>query len=156
MRVDSSGRLAMFAAIGRASSYQLGRLIIDAAVCGRSQEKPAAAGMDTLFSYRSTSLAVAPSGLLDLPRRIMRNVHRGIAARPSQRRHCIAGKWLTPSDPCIFAGAARDDMGAATHAWLRLVDVAGIEGREDLVSVGVGQDTGSIDVLLGARVDAQR
>src|SRR5262245_24703312 len=54
----------------------------------------------------------------------MRNVHRGIAARPSQRRHCIAGKWLTPGDPCIFAGAAGDDMGAATYAWLRLVDVA--------------------------------
>src|SRR5262249_10868060 len=98
----------------------------------------------------------APSGLLDLPRCIMRNVHRVIAARPSQRRHCITSKWLVPSDPCIFAGATRDDMAAATHVWLRLVDVAGIEGRENLVSVSVGQNTGSIDVLLGTRVDAQR
>jgi|SRR6516162_2174267 len=47
---------------------------------------------------------------LYLPRRVMRDVHRGIAARACQRRHRYTGKWLTPSDPLILAGAASDDM----------------------------------------------
>src|SRR6516162_8024120 len=92
---------------------------------------------------------VAPIRLLDLPTRIMRDVHRGIAARPSQCRHCIACKWLTASDPSILAGAACDDVGAALHVWLRLVNVAGVEGRENLISVSIGQHTSSIYVFLG-------
>ena len=77
--------------------------------------------------------------LLDLPRRIMRDVHRGIATRPSQCRHCIASKWLAPCDPRIFPSATGDDVSAAIQGWLRLVDVAGIEGRENLVAVVVRQ-----------------
>ena len=102
--------------------------------------------MDTLFSYRSTSLAVAPSGLLDLPRRIMRNVCRGIAARPSQRRHCIAGKWLTPSDPCIFAGAARDDIAigrASSYQLGRLIIDAAGEHRQSAGAVHAHSMTSS-------------
>jgi len=110
----------------------------------------AAAGHAVVFrTLRSCSLTSAPPGLLDLPRRIMGNVHRGIAACPGQCRHSIACKWLTPSDASIFASAAGDDVSAAIHGWLRLVNVAGIEGRENLVSVGIGQDAGSIDVFLG-------
>src|SRR6516164_11032290 len=91
-------------------------------------------------------------GLLsfDLPRRVVRNVHRRIASSTGQCRRCIASKRLTPSDPRILAGAASDDMGAAIHGRLRLVDVTGIESRENLVTVSVRQDAGAIDVFLGA------
>ena len=40
-------------------------------------------------------------------------------------------------------------MGAAAHRRLRLVDVAGIESRENLVAVGIRQDAGPIDIFLG-------
>src|SRR6516162_7053459 len=78
-------------------------------------------------------------GLLsfDHPRRVVRNVHRRIASSTGQGRHCIASKRLTPSDPRILAGAASDDMGAAIHGRLRVVAVAGIEGRKNLVTVGI-------------------
>jgi hypothetical protein len=106
--------------------------------------------LDGLAEEAVRLLATSASpGLLDLPRRIMGDVHRRVAARPSERRHSIACKWLTPSDASIFASAASDDVRAAIHSWLRLVNVAGIEGRENLVSVGIGQDAGSIDVFLG-------
>src|SRR5512132_1615636 len=94
--------------------------------------------------------AAAPLRLLDLPRRIMRDVHRGVATRPSQCRHSIACKWLAPGDPCILPGATGDDVSAAIQGWLRLVDVAGIEGRENLVAVGICQDARSINVFFGA------
>ena len=68
----------------------------------------------------------------------MRDVHRSIAAGASQRRHRYAGKWLTPSDPLILARAASDDMGATVHLRLRLVEVARIKGRENLITVAVG------------------
>src|SRR5687767_4014484 len=64
----------------------------------------------------------------------MRDVHREIAAGASWRRHAYAGKWLTPGDPLILPGTASDDMGATIHFRLRLIEVAGIEGREDLVT----------------------
>ena len=73
----------------------------------------------------------------DLPRRVVRNVHRRIASSTGQCRHCIASKRLTPSDPRVLACAASDYMGAAIHGRLQLVDVAGIEGRENLVTIGI-------------------
>jgi len=87
---------------------------------------------------------------LYLPRRVMRDVHRSIAARASQRRHCVASKWLAPSNSLVLAGAARDDVGATVHFWLRLVRVASIKGRENLVTIVVGQYAGSVDVFLVA------
>src|ERR1700719_3933433 len=33
--------------------------------------------------------------LFDLPRRVVRNIHRKIVAGAGQRRHRYAGKWLT-------------------------------------------------------------
>src|SRR5215831_6885629 len=91
----------------------------------------------------------------DLPRGVMRNVHRSIAAGASQRRHHYAGKWLTPSDPLILAGAASDDMGATVHLRLRLVGVASIKGRENLVTLAVGQHASAVNVFLVARRHAQ-
>src|SRR5262245_29968245 len=93
---------------------------------------------------------------LYLPRRVMRDVHRGIAAGACQRRHRYAGKWLTPSDPLILARAASDDVGAAAHLRLRLVEVARIKGRENLVTVAVGQHASAVNVFLVARRHAQR
>src|SRR5215831_10986593 len=93
---------------------------------------------------------------LYLPCRVVRDVHRGIAAGASQRRHRYAGKWLTPSDPLILAGAASDDMGATVHFRLRLVGVASIKGRKNLVTVAVGQHAGAVNVFLVARRHAQR
>src|SRR5882724_3303863 len=64
----------------------------------------------------------------DFQSRIMRDVHRKIAAGTSQCRHCYTCKWLAPSDPLVLPGAAGDDMGPAIHFRLRLVEVASIEG----------------------------
>src|SRR5215831_8632266 len=83
---------------------------------------------------------------LYLPRRVVRDVHRGIPARASQRRHRYTGKWLTPSD----------HMGATAHFRLRLVEVARIKGRENLITVAVGQHAGAVNVFLVARRHAQR
>jgi hypothetical protein len=83
-----------------------------AAVSGRSQKNRPLPGIGGTIVGRHSG---SRSGLLDLPRRIMGDVHSGVAASPSQRRHCVACKWLTPSDSRILAGAARDDMGAAIH-----------------------------------------
>src|SRR5438093_7024177 len=85
-----------------------------------------------------------------LPRRVMRDVHRSITAGASQRRHRYTGKWLTPSDPLVLAGAASDDVGATVHLRLRLVDIASIKGRENLVTVAVGQYAGAVNVFLRA------
>src|SRR5262245_6850811 len=87
---------------------------------------------------------------LYLPRGVMRDVHRCIAARASQRRHCVASKWLAPSNSLVLAGATRDDVGATVHFWLRLVRVASIKGRENLVTIVVGQYAGPVDVFLVA------
>ena len=86
----------------------------------------------------------------------MRDVHRSIAAGASKRRHGYAGKWLTPSDAFVLARAASDDVGAAVHFRLRLVRVASIKGRENLVTVAVSQDAGAVNVFLVARRHAQR
>jgi len=67
----------------------------------------------------------------------MRDVHCSIAAWASQRGHRYAGKWLTPSDLLILARTASDDMGATVHLRLRLVRVASIKGRENLITVAV-------------------
>jgi len=90
------------------------------------------------------SLRARPSLLgwsLDLPRRVMWDVHRSIAARASKRRHGYAGKWLAPSDAFVLARTTSDDVGAAVHFRLRLVRVASIKGRENLVTVAIGQLT---------------
>ena len=79
--------------------------------------------------------------LFDLPRCVVRDVHRKITARTSQCRHRYARKWLTTGDPFVFAGAASDDVSAAVHLRLRFVEVARIESRENLVTVRVGQYT---------------
>src|SRR5262244_3138024 len=92
---------------------------------------------------------------LYLPRRVVRDVHRSIPARASQRRHRYTGKWLTPSDPLILAGAASDDMGATVHVRLRLVGVASIKGRKNLVTVAVGQHASAVNVFLVSRRHAQ-
>ena len=42
--------------------------------------------------------------------------------------------------------AAGDDMGATVHLRLRLVRVASIKGRENLVTVAVGQHAGAVNV----------
>src|SRR2546427_1393498 len=42
--------------------------------------------------------------------------------------------------------AAGDDMGATVHVRLRLVRVASIKGRENLVTVAVGQHAGAVNV----------
>ena len=68
----------------------------------------------------------------------------------------IAGERLASGDALIFAGSAGDDVRAAIHIRLRLVEIAGVEGREDLVAVAVGQDAGAVDIFLSARVDVQR
>src|SRR5262245_20653392 len=85
----------------------------------------------------------SPIASLDLPRRIVRNVHRHIAVGTDGRGHRQAGKWLRASNPLVLSGPARDEMRAAIHLRLRLVDVTRIEGREDLVAVLVGQNTGA-------------
>src|SRR6516165_2526256 len=110
---------------------------------------PSTASLADILTVRRLH-AVAIPGLLDLPRRVVRDIHCGVATCPSHCRHCIACKWLTSSNSRVLAGAAGDDMGATIHAWLRLVDIAGIEGRENLIPVSVGQHTGSVDVFLGA------
>ena len=86
----------------------------------------------------------------------MRDVHRSIAAGASQRRHRYTGKWLTPSDSFVLAGAASDDVGATVHFRLRLVRVASIKGRENLVTVAVGSHASAVNVFLVARRHAQR
>src|SRR5262245_36167553 len=99
---------------------------------------------------RKARIATAiPEALsLYLPRRVMRDIHRGVAAGSSQRRHRYAGKWLAPSDPFVLASAASDDVGATVHLRLRLVRIASVKGRENLVTVAVGQDAGAVNVFL--------
>jgi hypothetical protein len=77
--------------------------------------------------------------------------HRCIAPGSSQCRHCYTGKWFTPSDPFVLAGAASDDVGATVHVRLRLVHVARIKGRENLVTVAVGQDARAVNVFRTRR-----
>src|SRR6185437_16878820 len=96
------------------------------------------------------------SFLFDFPRRVMRDVHREIAARAGWRRHGYAGKWLAPGDPLILPGTAGDDVGAAIHFRLRLIEVARIEGRENLVTVAVCHHAGPVDVFLVAGRHVQR
>ena len=86
---------------------------------------------------------------LDLPRGVVRDVHRRIAAGAGKIGHGDAVERLVAGDTRIFAGAAGDDMRAAVQLGLRLVEVAGIEGREDLVAIGIGQNAGAVEIFLG-------
>src|ERR1700744_968549 len=88
--------------------------------------------------------------LLDLPRRIMRDIHCGIAACASQRRHIDACKGLTACDAFVLAGTARNDVRAALHVWLGLIDITRIKRREDLVAVVAGQPARAVDIVLFA------
>src|SRR5712691_3814939 len=88
--------------------------------------------------------------LFDFPRGVMRDVHRKIVAGTSQCGHCYASKWLTPGDSLVLPGAAGDDMGATIHFRLRLVEVASIKGRENLITIAVGQHAGAVNVFLVA------
>jgi hypothetical protein len=94
--------------------------------------------------------------LFDFPRRVMRDVHRKIVAGTSQCRHCYTSKWLTPGDSLVLPGAAGDDMGATIHFRLRLVEVASIKGRENLVTIAVGQHASAVNVFLVAGRNVQR
>src|SRR5690349_12365693 len=87
---------------------------------------------------------------LDLPRRVMRDIHRGIIAGASESWHRYACKRLGASYAFVLAGAAGDDMRAAFHFWLRLVDVASIKCRENFVTVAVSQHASAVDVFLVA------
>src|SRR6516165_311651 len=86
--------------------------------------------------------------LFDLPRGVMRNVHREIATGAGQRRHVYTSKWLSSADSFVLARAARNDMSATIHLRLGLVEVASIESREDLVAIAIGQHAGTVDVFL--------
>src|SRR6266852_145920 len=94
--------------------------------------------------------------LFDFPRRVMRDVHRKIVPGTSQCRHCYTSKWLTPGDSLVLPGAAGDDMGPTIHFRLRLVEVASIKGRENLVTIAVGQHAGAVNVFLVAGRNVQR
>src|SRR3990172_6181408 len=86
---------------------------------------------------------------------VVRNVPRSRAGRLTSRCGLRnASIWLPPSDPLVFAGAARDDMGATIHFRLRLVEVARIKGREHEVTVAVGHRAGAVNPFLPARLNA--
>jgi len=91
---------------------------------------------------------------LDFPRRVVGDVHRGIAPSPRERRHRVAGERLAAGDASIFARAAGDDVSAAAQIRLRLSEIARVEGREDLVAIGVGEYASAVDIFLGTRIDA--
>lgn len=82
--------------------------------------------------------------LLDLPARVVRDVHGGIAALTGQCWQCIAGERLAARDARVFPGSTRDDVRAAVQVGLRFIDVARVEGGEDLVTVGVGQHASAL------------
>src|SRR6266404_3465306 len=93
--------------------------------------------------------------LFDFPRRVVRDVHRKITTGTSQCWHYYTSKWLTSGDPLVLPGAARDDMGATIHFRLRLVEVASIKGRDNLVAIAVGQHAGAVNVFLVAGRNVQ-
>ena len=93
--------------------------------------------------------------LFDLPRRVVRDVYRERAFRLASR--CVnrnASKWLSPGDTLVLASATRDDVGAAIHFRLSLVEVSRIESREHDVAVGISQGAGTVDPFLITRLDA--
>src|SRR6476659_3689003 len=126
--------------------------------------RPAPIGVALPISARSVidvrsrqpeSRATSRSGSLDFPRRVVRDVHRKIFARASQRRHSYASKWLAPGDPLILTCTAGDDMRSTVHLRLGLVEVPSIESRENLVAIAVGEHAGSVNVFLFSGCDVQ-
>src|SRR5262249_10959305 len=93
---------------------------------------------------------------LDFPPRVVGAIHGSVATCSGQRRHRVAGKRLAAADARIFASAAGDEVRAAAHIRLRLVEIARVEGREDLVTVGVGEHAGAVNIFLRSGLDAQR
>ena len=63
---------------------------------------------------------------LDLPARVVRDVHRRVAAGAGEIGHGDAGEGLAARDARIFASAAGDDVRAAIHLGLRLVEITGV------------------------------
>src|SRR5262245_4200714 len=61
------------------------------------------------------------------PRRVVRDVHSGVAAFTSERGHRIAGKRLFARNTRILPSTSGNEMSTATHIRLRLVDIARIE-----------------------------
>jgi hypothetical protein len=78
----------------------------------------------------------------------VRDVHSGVAALTSKGGHCVTGKRLTSGNTCIFASATGDNVGAAVHIRLRLIDITRVKGRKDLVAVSVSEHAGPVDVFL--------
>jgi len=66
---------------------------------------------------------------LDLPRRIVGDVHRGIAPSPRERRHRVASERLAAGDASIFARAAGDDVGVAAQIRLRLIEITRVDEK---------------------------
>ena len=63
----------------------------------------------------------------DFPRRVVRDVHSGVAAFTSERGHRIACKRLFARNTRILPSTSGNEMSAATHIRLRFVDIARIE-----------------------------
>ena len=63
----------------------------------------------------------------DLPRRVVRDVHGGVAAFTGERGHRIACERLSAGDTRILPSTSGNEMSTATHIRLRLVDIARIE-----------------------------
>src|SRR6516164_2903670 len=84
--------------------------------------------------------------LLDFPCGVVGNVHCKIAPRTCQRGHRVARKGFTAFDAFILASSSSDDVSAAIHVRLGFVQITRVKGRENLVTIGVGQHAGTINV----------
>src|SRR6201991_4313891 len=73
----------------------------------------------SLTGWRSDPRRTSRFLSFDFPRRVMRDIHRKIAAGTCQCRHVYASKWLAAGDSLVLPGPAGDDMGATVHFRLR-------------------------------------
>ena len=93
---------------------------------------------------------------LDLPARVVRNVHRGVTADTGERRQPVAGEGFAARDAFVFARAAGDDVRATTSGPAATCRHRACRSSRRSYSRGVGQDAGAVDIVLRPRVDAQR
>src|SRR5262245_3954807 len=63
----------------------------------------------------------------DFPRRVVRDVHGGVAAFTGERWHRITCERLFARNTRILPSTSGDEMSTATHIRLRFVDIARIE-----------------------------
>src|SRR5262245_39075443 len=63
----------------------------------------------------------------DFPRRVVRDVHSGVAAFTGERGHRITCERLSARDTRILPSTSGNEMSTATHIRLRFVDIARIE-----------------------------